>query len=242
MNALQRSIETEWLDWLPCNDPRAIGSRRDLRRLNMLMGHAGIFTQRLLKFSPDKTPPSILELGAGDGTLMLAVARRLAPCPCNIALTLLDRHQLLSEQSRNQFAALGWKAETVTADVFDFLDDPRSRRFDVIVANLFLHHFAEPGLARLFDRIASLAPLFIACEPRRDRRALTASRGLWVIGCNHVTRHDAQVSVRAGFTGSELSKLWPKQIGWALREQPAGWFSHCFVARYDAAVEKYHEI
>jgi len=227
----QRTIERELLDWLPASDPDAKGSRRDLQRLNVLMGHAGIFKRALLEFWQHKSP-SILELGAGDGTLMLAIARLLSPRWSDIDLTLLDRHQLLSEESRKDFAALRWNVETVTADVFSFLDNEQASPYDIILTNLFLHHFPERDLARLFDKIASLGQLFVAVEPRRDWRALMASRALWAIGCNDVTRHDAQVSVRAGFTEKELSQLWPKVHGWELRDQAAGLFSHCFVAHH----------
>src|SRR5262245_27301775 len=37
-----RRVEPEWLDGLPATDPGAIRSRRDLRRLNRIMGHVGI--------------------------------------------------------------------------------------------------------------------------------------------------------------------------------------------------------
>jgi hypothetical protein len=60
---------------------------------------------------------------------------------------------------------------------------------------------------------------------------LFCSRLLWAIGCNAVTRHDAVVSVRAGFSGGELSALWPDQQNWRLTEQRAGMFSHLFIAR-----------
>jgi hypothetical protein len=46
-----------------------------------------------------------------------------------------------------------------------------------------------------------------------------------------VTRHDATVSVRAGFSGDELSALWPDKKNWQLTEHRTGFFSHLFVAR-----------
>ena len=52
-----------------------------------------------------------------------------------------------------------------------------------------------------------------------------------MIGCNAVTRHDAAVSVRAGFLGNELSALWPDQKNWQLTERRTGLFSHLFVAQ-----------
>jgi hypothetical protein len=54
---------------------------------------------------------------------------------------------------------------------------------------------------------------------------------LWAIGCNSVTRHDALVSVRAGFSGDELSALWPDKKNWQLTERRAGPFSHLFIAQ-----------
>jgi hypothetical protein len=51
-----------------------------------------------------------------------------------------------------------------------------------------------------------------------------------LIGCNGVTRHDADVSVRAGFRARELTDLWPAAGDWHLREAPCGLFSHNFLA------------
>jgi pyrroline-5-carboxylate reductase len=77
---------------------------------------------------------------------------------------------------------------------------------------------------------AERAPVFVACEPRRARIALQASKMLWVLGANDVTRHDAVVSVRAGFTGNELSAAWPAG-SWKLEERVALPFTHFFCAR-----------
>jgi hypothetical protein len=42
------------------------------------------------------------------------------------------------------------------------------------------------------------------------------------------------LSVRAGFSGNELSALWPADGGWQLTERRAGHFSHLFIARRTA--------
>jgi hypothetical protein len=100
-----------------------------------------------------------------------------------------------------------------------------------VVVNLFLHHFQNDRLIKLFRVISERARGFVAVEPRRGAWPLFCSRLLWAIGCNSVTRHDAEVSVRAGFSGHELSGLWPETKNWQLSEQSAGPFSHLFVAR-----------
>jgi hypothetical protein len=153
------------------------------------------------------------------------------PEPESKKLVLVERQQLVSEQTRLQFEKLGWRAQIVTADVFEWLDQPCAPSGTVLLANLFLHHLQDDQLRMLLRYAAARGEVFAACEPRRSGFALTASRLVGLVGCNEVSRHDAVVSVRAGFSGGELSSLWPQQIGWSLLEREAGLFSHCFLAR-----------
>ena len=101
---------------------------------------------------------------------------------------------------------------------------------EVVIANLFAHHFHDLKLAALLSGVARHAQVFIAVEPRRSFWALGFSRLVGLVGCNRITRHDAPVSVRAGFSGSELSQLWPYAADWHLEERRAGPFSHLFMA------------
>ncbi|HMK14674.1 MAG TPA: class I SAM-dependent methyltransferase [Burkholderiales bacterium] len=228
---MQRCVEPEWLDELSPEDPRAIRSRRDMQRVNIWMHQVGIMQRALTGRYGQYAPHKLLELGAGDGTFMLRLALRLASHWKNVKVVLLDRQNIVSHETREGFKALGWEVETITADAFDYLEQARYQAFDVITANLFLHHFQHEKLDQLLLHAARITNLFVACEPRRALPAVTGSRLLWAIGCNEVSRHDAVVSVRAGFAGQELSALWPKQANWRLREQAAGLFTHCFVAQ-----------
>lgn len=228
--SLPRRLEPEWLDELPADDPRAVRTRRDLRRINAWMLNAGMMAGTLIRHGARRPPRTIVDLGSGDGQFMLRVARRVAPRWPNVTVVLLDQQDIVSRATRDAFGALQWRVETHSADVFDFLR-ARSSPVDVITANLFLHHFADEQLARLLAETARLAPLVVACEPRRAKFVVRASRLLWIIGCNDVSVHDAVVSARAGFDGGELSALWPSPNEWKLEEHAAGFFTHCFVAR-----------
>ena len=226
---MDRIVLPEILDELPPADPRAIGSRRDLRRINGVMGNAGVLAAALRAAGTGPTAPArCAELGAGDGALALALARRLAPAWPGVAVTLVDRRPAVTAGTLAGFTQLGWTATVVAADVFAWLDQAAAET-DVIVANLFLHHFPEADLRRLLARAAARTRLFAACEPRRSPFALAASGLVGLLGANAVTRHDAVVSVRAGFTGAELSARWPA-AGWTLREGGARAFSHVFTA------------
>lgn len=227
---MARRVEPEWLDELPADDPRARRSRRDLARVNGLMTNAAIVA-RDLGASLGARSPSIAEIGAGDGAFALRLAAAL-PRPGGAGeLTLLDRQAVVAPQTLARLADRGWRAHAVERDVFDWLRDPATPRFDAIVANLFLHHFEGARLAELLALAAARTRCFVACEPRRSGAALAGSRLLGLIGCNDVTRHDAVVSVRAGFVDGELCALWPAAAAWRLTEGARGLFSHGFVAR-----------
>jgi 2-polyprenyl-3-methyl-5-hydroxy-6-metoxy-1,4-benzoquinol methylase len=223
-----RSLVPEILDGLAADDKRALHSRRDLARINALMFQAPIMTSLLRKFM-SRSPGRILEIGAGDGTFMLKVARRMAGGWRGVELTMLDRVGLIPPGRAADFAKLEWKLETITADVFDWAEKADGRPFDAITVNLFLHHFDDAGLLRLFSLLRCKAPLILATEPSRASFALAAAWLLPAIGANDVTRHDAAQSVRAGFRGSELSDLWRAAGGRPLEERRAGPFSHVFV-------------
>src|SRR5262249_37301821 len=130
--------------------------------------------------------------------------------------TLVDRAGAADPRALERIAALGWRPRVVVADVFDWLEDAEPH--EAVVANLFLHHFESRDLARMFQAIAAKMAAFAACEPRRSSIALAGSRMLGAIGCNDVTRHDAVVSVRAGFRDGELTRLWPGDSRWTLAE------------------------
>jgi hypothetical protein len=233
VNLRGRQIEVEWLDALPPAHPGAIHSRRDLQKLNVLMGNAGIVAHALREAPYVKRPQRLVELGAGDGTFLLSVARRLAPEWHGIQAVVIDRLHLLAPRTRIGFEGLGWTVRVIEADLFDWLKQERDedREPEVIISNLLLHHFTNPQLRLLLRLVGARAQCLVACEPERNRLAFAAARLSWLIGCGRVTLHDAPVSVRAGFRGQELSDLWcPESSGWVLSEGRAGLFSHRFQA------------
>jgi Methyltransferase domain len=229
---LNRTIQPELLDELPADNPGAIRSRRDLLRLNTWMGNAQTIAKALKNTLEPDAPHRIVELGAGDGEFLLRVAQHYAAKSLTprINALLVDQQNLVRPETRTKLEHLGWKTRAIEADVFDFLEH-QAEAADAFISNLFLHHFSDVQLRRLFLLASRRARTFIAVEPRRTPLARWFSRMIWAIGCNAVTRHDAVVSVEAGFTGRELSALWPDAQDWELTEQSAGLFSHLFVAR-----------
>ena len=223
-----RSVRPEILDELSPDDPRAIESRRDLRTINTLMGHPA-FIARALRARP--MPRVLVELGAGDGAVLLNVAKRLGRPPSRVRAILIDRRPSLTDATKAEFEREGWDVESCESDVFDWLSHPTADGADAMLANLFLHHFPDADLAALFSSASRRTAHFIACEPLRSRTARLGVSLMPLIGCNAVTRHDAAISVHAGFRGRELSALWPDDGAWLIAERRLGLFSQTFVAR-----------
>lgn len=230
---LTRCVEPETLDNLPEDDPRAIRSRRDLQRVNKFMGNVAILDSLLIR-SLKRPPSQMAELGAGDGSLLLRLANRRAREWRKVTLCLADRQDLVADSTRAAFGKLGWTLRTATMDVFEWLDVKDHPRYDVIIANLFVHHFEALALSRLFQSVAQMTDCFVACEPRRTRTALIGSHLVGFLGANDVTRRDAVLSVRAGFRDGELTAHWPDHGEWQLSETRAGLFSHAFAATRQA--------
>jgi SAM-dependent methyltransferase len=216
---MTRVLEAELLDELPASDPRAIHSRRDLRRINGIMGNVRALARCVKQFAAGRENVRLAEIGAGDGNVGIRVARTLWECE----LILVDRSAVVVSEASQR-----GKVRVETADVFDWLES--APRVDVIIANLFLHHFEPARLRELLVRCSGHCDCFVAAEPRRNRFAEWFAARAGLIGCNEVTRHDAVISVRAGFSGRELSGLWPGDKTWKISERRSGLFTHFFSA------------
>ena len=144
--SLPRVVAPETLDGLAADDPSAQRSRRDLRRVHRFMRTVPIVVRALrpLVTAPRTAPLRMTELGAGDGTLMLAVARAIGRPTVPVELTLLDRLSLVDATTLDGYAEAGWHAEVAVSDVLEWSAATSPIRADLIVANLFLHHFDGP--------------------------------------------------------------------------------------------------
>jgi hypothetical protein len=231
-----RVVRSEWLDDLPAANPDAVRARADLRRFNCLMGHARIIARvmepHLEVEIARHRPLRISELGAGDGWLLLQLARIWATQGVSADAELVDLRYLLTGQMRHAFGELAWSVTPVARDVRVWLAAPEPQEpADMVLANFFLHHFEDAELREMFRQVAGRTACFIACEPRRSDFALKAARFVRAVGCGPVIRHDAPLSVRAGFDGREIAALWPDPDQWVIAEGAAGWFSHYFMAK-----------
>jgi hypothetical protein len=186
LTRMQRSLQPELLDSLPHDHPDALHNRRDLRLINALLrNHAWLVrtVQRVRR--PGET---LLEIGAGTGELVQRFKQR------GIEVAGLDLWPKPAD----------WPQRTPwhRADLKNFDGYPD---YSIVVGNLIYHQFSDAELAALGARLRS-ARVLVACEPQRRRVSQILFRTIApLFGANHVSLHDAHVSIAAGFRGRELA-------------------------------------
>jgi hypothetical protein len=188
---MQRTLHPELLDALPPDHPDAVHNRRDLRLTNQVVGN-----HRWL----ERTLPSLLrpgevalELGAGTGELALRLRRR------GVAIAGLD----LWPRPKNWPAGHAWHRSDLRT--FGGFDD-----YAAAIGNLIFHQFSDAELALVGQNLRRTARVILACEPQRRRASQVLYRTLApLFGANHVSLHDAHVSIAAGFRNAEL----PQALG-----------------------------
>ena len=173
---LPRILEPETLDHLAPDDPVARRSRRDLRRVNAFMGARRILARALDRVTrePRREPLRIVELGCGDGRLMLEVARHRGERWPGATIDLLDRQPIVDAPTIAAYAAAGWHARPVVADVLDWADARRRRalgrrRRQPVPASLRGRR-ARPRPRRLRPPRRCPGRMRAAAQPLRPRR------------------------------------------------------------------------
>ncbi|NNC87531.1 MAG: hypothetical protein HKN82_03605 [Akkermansiaceae bacterium] len=194
---MRRKVMAEILDALPADDPEAVASRRDLRRINALMGNFR-WMRRAMRALPGDRRGGLVEIGAGDGGFLEMVRGDFETVT---GVDLAPRPATLDER-------IGWRQ----GDVSEGLGGG-----DVLAANLFLHHF-EDGRLRELGAAAREFRAVCFSEPWRSRLALAEGYAMCPF-VTRVTRHDMLVSIRAGFVRGELPDLLGLGAGWEVREE-----------------------
>jgi len=197
----QRVVIPELLDHLPADDPEALRSRRDLRRINFFMGNERWICREIRRFA-EVAQRGIVEIGAGDGELCHRLARIFPKAPVS---------------AYDLAPAPEFPGSRVTWYRGDLFDAPPPADGGVLVANLFVHHFEGEALAALGHWMRDFEVILLN-EPDRSRLPHFLG-GIMHPFMNRVTRHDMHVSINAGFRPGELVRLLGLDDGrWNVRE------------------------
>jgi 2-polyprenyl-3-methyl-5-hydroxy-6-metoxy-1,4-benzoquinol methylase len=214
----QRSTAAEWMDDAAATEAEFASALHDLARINRL-SLAYRPTLRWLDRLVARTGAqslSVLDVGAGGGDMLRAIAGWGARRGVAVQLTGLDR----SPWAARTAAAAGTPGEFLTTDLFAL--DP-ARRFDVVLCSLFAHHLGDAELVRFFRWIEARARCgWLVSDLHRHWLPWGFVWGaVRALRMDPMVVHDSTVSIARGFIRADWQRLLAKagiaaDIRWAV--------------------------
>lgn len=210
---MERRLTPEWMDD-PAVDPAELNEALAfIRKVNLRLGGVKALTNHLQRWSanwpangPDGHEVTILDIATGSADIPVEVVRWARERGHRVRITAVDIHETTLDSAREHVEReLGADApiELVRADAKELVDRYGPLSFDYVHAGMFLHHLSEIEILtvlRIMDRVAKRGIVWNDLV-----RSRVAMAGIWVLtlGEPPITKHDARVSVRAGFTKKE---------------------------------------
>jgi hypothetical protein len=185
---------------------------RFLRLLNARLGGSGALLSHFKTWSrrwPKDRPITLLDVATGSADIPVQAVRWARRAGFDLRVTAIDAHPTTLDLAREHVAACGLQdaITLVHADALRLTDLYAPRSFDYAHSSLFLHHLSDIHaltVLRIMDRLARAGVVWNDLV-----RSRTALAGAWLctLGMPRHVRHDAIVSVRAGFTRSEAMNM-----------------------------------
>lgn len=201
-----RRFDPEWID-RPDNNPADLeGVFRDIGIVNRHLGGAKALLRALDPFL-DRTPPDkdleILDVGAGGGDIPARIVLHGRSRGCRVRVVAIDLDPGTAGIAARTASAFE-EIRVLRADAFALPFGDRS--FDLVIASMFLHHFAHGECVRLLASFRHLARRAVLVNDlRRHRLAWGAIALAARVSFRHrMFVHDAPLSVLRGFTDGEL--------------------------------------
>jgi len=201
----ERARGSEFLD-RPDADPRLVGqSYRFMKVVNRIGGGIRVvreFLEQELSRSAGADAATVLDIGAGDCDLPLAVTRWADRRGYRVRFTCLDHDPKAVELAQSRIARCRCRTiEAIRADIFTYRP---ADKFDYAMGSMTFHHFTDDEIdtliahlrgfvrkALLINDLHRCLPNYLACL-------------LLVLPLDREIRHDALLSVRRGFRPREL--------------------------------------
>jgi hypothetical protein len=147
---------------------------------------------------------TLVDVGTGLGDIPRAVARAARPHGVRVRLVGLERNRAAAVAAREPD---GPPLAPVLGDGASLPFGPRS--VDIVIASQVLHHLPPAVAISWIAGVNAVARRAVVIADLR--RSWFAMAGLWLasfpLGFGAVTRHDAVLSLRRGYTCAELNAL-----------------------------------
>lgn len=231
---MKRELTSEIMDapQVPRNDlDRAL---RYIRWINTRFGGVHALLSHLEPWSArweKGRPVTLLDVGTGSGDLPLAAAKWAKARGHDLRVTGLDKHPTTTALARDYISVNheggGGAVTIVEGDALELDQQYSAGSFDYVHAGLFLHHLNEDHIVRVLTSMNRIARRGIIWNDLVRSRIGYAFIWLFTIGQPEIVRHDARVSVKAGFTKPEAMNL-ARAAGISYADHRWNLFTHRF--------------
>lgn len=230
----RRRLSAEHMDELDIPRAELAEALAFIRKVNQRLGGTKAALNHIKRWSrtwPDSETIRILDVGTGSADIPLAIAQWARREGRRVEITAVDRHPLTLELAREFVKKEGGSGGAGAADVITFVQADALHlhekfdvpSFDYAHAGMFLHHLNDievMTVLRIMDRLTTHG--LIWNDLVRGGIEKFVVRWMTRNIPAHV-KHDARVSVDAGFTRREAMEL-ARRVG---LEQPR-WHRHMY--------------
>jgi len=201
---MRRVPSQEWLDDDLGTPEEIRQSFDDLWRINRWLGGVSGCLRLLDQFfaRTGRHHARILDVGSGDSRLAVYLHEELAKRKLSSEFVVVDRR--LNHLKNGNYCSRG--LSRVAGDAFDL--PFRRESFEVVMCNLFLHHFSGEQAREMLRRLVEVAAEAVLINDlERHPLPYFFIRFALPFARSRVTRHDGPASVSQAYTREELGTL-----------------------------------
>ena len=209
MFAMRRRLTPEMMDSPSVERGELEAALGYIRWVNRRMGGARGLIRHLEKWSrrwPRDRAVTLLDVATGSADVPIAARSWARRRGFDLRVTAVDLHETTLEIAREQVRASGEGGgiEVLKSDALELVSVFGPESFDYVHAGMFLHHLSDLRaltMLRIMDRLARRGIVWNDLVRSRVYRGLL---NVILVGQPEMVRHDARVSVEAGFTRWEV--------------------------------------
>lgn len=205
----KRSAGIEIMDNLDCSGEVVYQTLHELDFINQWLGGNAV-TLHALKSVMSRIPKdqslTLADLGCGSGEMLRIFARLAKKQNRKVVFTGIDANPSIIAYAENHARAF----PEITFEATDVLSASfRERKFDIVVATLFFHHFSTEQLVSLFSSLKNQTrEAIIVNDIHRHPLAFYSIRWLTqLFSKSSMVRYDAPLSVLRAFRKQELKEI-----------------------------------
>jgi 2-polyprenyl-3-methyl-5-hydroxy-6-metoxy-1,4-benzoquinol methylase len=203
----QRSEAIEIMDDLACSGPVVDQALIELEFINKWLGGNAVTLNGLNNLLPScSSPIKVADLGCGGGDMLMLIADRLRKKKYDAQLTGIDANPNIvsyAQKNATNYPEISFKTLDVFSDAF------RQKKFDLVFATLFFHHFTRGQLIDLFAHLTKSTRCGIVVNDLHRHGLAYYSIMLLtkIFSKSSMVVNDAPLSVHRGFKRAELVEI-----------------------------------